>query len=392
MKKIFVVLLMIICFCVPCLSACSCSDFIATGLIFKLNKDKTAYTVTGLSHYPNVALELKIPEKYEGKPVTAIGAGAFYEIDEIISVEIPDSVTSIGWGAFEYCVDLQKVVLPNKLSKIAPDTFKNCYDLYDITIPSSVKRIEECAFMGCRNIGNLMIPNSVTYIGMDVFESNISNFPYNSNGGVCYYGTAKNPYMVASHATSENKDIEINEKCKVINSDFYWDYRNYLETTTLPEGLQEIGHFAFYSCKKLKSISFPESLKFIGRNAFYQCELLEEVIIPDAVERIYEETFQKCTALKNIVFGSGVKSIYVCAFSYCPNIVTVEFKHKENWYFNPTMYGSDDPELNDSLIKLTSDKFETVEKCTEVFLRYLHYQPQSNTTFQYMRFIVIEAN
>ena len=50
-----------------------------------------------------------IPSTLGGKPVTAIGNGAFYVCSGMTSVTIPDSVTSIGACAFYGCSGLKSV-------------------------------------------------------------------------------------------------------------------------------------------------------------------------------------------------------------------------------------------------------------------------------------------
>ena len=41
-----------------------------------------------------------------------------------------------------------------------------------------------------------------------------------------------------------------------------------MKSVTLPEGLEEIGQFAFSGCKKLKKIRIPSSVKKIDEYAF----------------------------------------------------------------------------------------------------------------------------
>ena len=59
-----------------------------------------------INGYNGDAGDLVIPGTYMGKPVTAIGNGAFYGCTGLSSVVIPDGVTVIGSGVFCGCDNL----------------------------------------------------------------------------------------------------------------------------------------------------------------------------------------------------------------------------------------------------------------------------------------------
>ncbi len=83
------------------------SDTTATeGLTFAENSDGS-YTVIGIGTATGSVL--RIPQKYKGKPVTAIGSSAFSDCTGLTSIDIPDSVTSIGYSAFENCTGLTSI-------------------------------------------------------------------------------------------------------------------------------------------------------------------------------------------------------------------------------------------------------------------------------------------
>ena len=49
----------------------------------------------------------------------------------------------------------------------------------------------------------------------------------------------------------------------------------------IPDGVTEIGSYAFSGCKSLGSITIPDSVTEIGEDAFYDCIWLDEVYISD---------------------------------------------------------------------------------------------------------------
>lgn len=130
-----------------------------------------------------------------------------------------------------------------------------------------------------------------------------------------------------------------------------------LNKVVLPEGLTEIGDFAFYRCH-MKEITLPSSvtkygkacfgendfttvilpnnLKTISDQMFSYCEKLEKIVVPDSVENIGTNAFNGCEKLSSVDIGKGIKKIGVGAFD---NInakkVTIQGTGKgiENWAF-----------------------------------------------------------
>ena len=91
----------------------------------------------------------------------------------------------------------------------------------------------------------------------------------------------------------------------------------------LPEGLEEIGGYAFGCCCELERLYFPHSLKSIGYNAFQRCDMPEELVIPGNVEDIDTEAFIDCRSIKTLRVESGVKKIRERAFGYCTGLRTL---------------------------------------------------------------------
>ncbi len=82
------------------------------GLGYKLSEDETYYTVSGRGSCKDT--NIIIPEEYNGLPVAGIGARAFYGVQGLTSVTIPNSVTSIGYSAFFACNQLTSVGVQNR--------------------------------------------------------------------------------------------------------------------------------------------------------------------------------------------------------------------------------------------------------------------------------------
>ena len=118
----------------------SAADLTSGDLTYTIEND--AVTITACNEKAEI---VEIPAKIDGKPVTAIGATAFYGID-VTSVTIPEGVTTIGSGAFWHCKSLKSVKLPSTLTNIAAHAFEDCPALETLNIPESLTTIGAAAF------------------------------------------------------------------------------------------------------------------------------------------------------------------------------------------------------------------------------------------------------
>lgn len=90
-----------------------------------------------------VFLDKNEREKYT---VVSIGAGAFQDNSELVSIELPHSIERICNSAFKGCEYLNKVSLENGLRTIGTFAFDGCLALKSIRIPQSVTSIGKGAF------------------------------------------------------------------------------------------------------------------------------------------------------------------------------------------------------------------------------------------------------
>ena len=98
--------------------------------IYTYKVSKYSTTITGCDKSANGAIT--IPSKIDGKPVTSIGDGAFYNCTSLTSITIPNSVTSIGFCAFDFCDGLTSITIPNSVTSIEDCAFRECTGLKDV--------------------------------------------------------------------------------------------------------------------------------------------------------------------------------------------------------------------------------------------------------------------
>ena len=83
----------------------------------------------------------------------------------------------------------------------------------------------------------------------------------------------------------------------------------------LPEGIQEIGDYAF-SRMRLEQVNLPKSLRKLGRSCFSSCHWLstDPLIIPEGITSIPPQCFINCQCFKKLVLPSTLKTIEGAAF------------------------------------------------------------------------------
>jgi len=121
--------------------------------------------ITGLKE------RITIPRAIEGKPVTAIADGAFYNGNsKPMEIIIPEGVTAIPLNAFAGFKNLSGISIPNSVTNIGGVSFRDCTSLVSLTIPNGVKTIEGGAFDSCSNLVSISIPDSVISIQTGAFQ------------------------------------------------------------------------------------------------------------------------------------------------------------------------------------------------------------------------------
>ena len=188
--------------------------------------------------------------------VTEIGDYAFSGCISLQSIVIPDSVTTIGESAFRDCTSLQSIEIPNSVTEIGYYAFSGCTSLKSIMIPNSVTSIGEFAFNCCTSLQSIDIPDSVTQINGTIFSdcNNLTSIIVSKNNS--RYKSTNNCIL-----TKDGKKLVL---CRNHN---------------IPNGITEIGRFAFSGCTSLQSIEIPNSVTEIGYSAFGGCTSLQSIEI-----------------------------------------------------------------------------------------------------------------
>lgn len=93
--------------------------------------------------------------------VTHIGANAFAECGELLSIKLPASLVDIGESAFVDCWQLERLSMPAKLRRIGPRAFQGCVNLYQVKLNKGLEEIGEDAFDDCESLETIIIPHGM---------------------------------------------------------------------------------------------------------------------------------------------------------------------------------------------------------------------------------------
>lgn len=144
-----------------------CSQLKETeGLEFRLIEGKNEYAVFDIGD--TQSKRIKIPEEFNGMPVTEIAEKAFTG-EDITYAYIPDSIIKIGDNAFDDCHELESVRLSENITEIGYRVFADSA-VREITIPAKVKTIGNKAFM-TTPLETITLPEGVETIGHDAFRN-----------------------------------------------------------------------------------------------------------------------------------------------------------------------------------------------------------------------------
>lgn len=161
-----------------------------------------------------------------GNSITQIGDYAFYECENLTSIDIPEGVTSIGDYAFDYCKGVTSVTIPNSVTSIGRYAFfySSCKEF---TLPDNIAYIGGAAFY----YDNCKIYINRGTISLLALWQSISR---TSSCTIYERGTNTRIYRPKISDSSSTTQTSISP---IISNALYNEYKYYLEYTT--DGITE---------------------------------------------------------------------------------------------------------------------------------------------------------
>ena len=267
-----------------------------------------------LNRYLGSAENIRVPQSYGGRPVTAIGSRAFAGDATLRRVIVQASVTAIGEEAFADCPNLVAIRLTENVKSLAKNAFANCPSLRTIALTGAVPDPGTALDLpaDCKvywYAGN----RPTTWAGRTVLapldgDIRISGCD-DCTAAIGYYYTGNKqhnmifqPYVLGSVSQGDRfiskMDNNVLEK---------WDGR-YLDTLILPEGVDWIGNGALRDNSTLRDFVLPQSVQYIGASAFQGCSTLTRMDFPAGLRWIGNNAFDG-TGLTEAVLPASVEGL-----------------------------------------------------------------------------------
>ena len=217
---------------------------------------------------------------------------------------------------------IEKIILPDSLEIIGYEAFRGAENLIEIEIPNSVKSIGSGVFSHT-GLKEIKLPDSIKTIGRYVFaHSDLNQIDFPKGIDIIPEGMFESCMSLT--------EIEIPEGVKILGRNVFIYCRN-LKEVALPNSLEVIDFQAFAFCESLKKIVIPGNIKEIPNFAFEKSGL-EEVVFEGSLSDINSRIpgscspFYGCKSLKTLTFTGNCGKFNNKLFKECPMIKTVRAK------------------------------------------------------------------
>lgn len=226
----------------------------------------------------------------------------------LTSVVFGNGVKIIPGKMFQGCTKLTSIVIPNSVTTIQTSAFRNCDGLISVTLGNQLETIHEYAFHGCSKLSSIAIPSMVKSIGTSAFGQCTNLTMMHLNATDCTYISFALPNLI---------DVIIGSNVTNMSASTFSGNNNLTNITVSAGNTQYTSEEGvLFNKNKTVLIRYPE-----GKQGAYST--------PDGISDIGEYAFSNCTGLTAVTIGSSVTGIGEYAFRNCTRLTTVT-------NFNPT--------------------------------------------------------
>lgn len=261
----------------------------------------------------------------------AVGFYQELNLGEQFAFALREDTVGISNYAFYNNRNFQIVTVPGTVEKIGRGAFYGNANLIGINLPDSLTEIPDYMFYNCSKLTLGALPASLEKIGRSSFYGckllgaqngeDFKNITFRIPDGVTEIGDYAF-YGCGENVTDENGEVVdyhgidtliIGDNVKKIGASAFANFVS-LKNVTVGNGVTELGARAFYKCERLENVSLGRGITEIPERAFYGCAALKYIALPAAVTSIGNYAFYQCTSLEAVGFSKALVSIGDYAF------------------------------------------------------------------------------
>ena len=306
------------------------------GLAYLVINDEAI--LLGFDVEPTEMMELIIPNTIligeRTVPVKQIASGAFEQNEYIRTVTITSNIEIIGQSAFHAAYRIESIVFEaeSQLKRIEQQAFFNINEVKQLILPEGLTHIGHNAFAYMYNLQLIEIPSTVTYVDSYAFEIqdnrnliivianvgqelswhpdwNIRNHPVYYGAGITRLSIDGMKYWIIDNQATimgfENPNAAL-EELRIPASIS-------IDGNIIP--VTQIGANAFRGVQNLRNVYIPNAIIEIGSGAFRESWNIETIHFDDNsnVTYIRDYAFSNMR-INHITIPKSVKSIGEMAF------------------------------------------------------------------------------
>ena len=246
-------------------------DFIHTKKVRGVDASKATFVGDELPELAFWPLGPHAALRYITLPSTLkrMGVHCLYQAP-ITELVIPEGVTELAWAAMFQCKQLRRLQLPTTLTIIGDNALSELECLEELQLPFGLETIGTEALYGLgKTVTEVLVPSTVTTIGPMAF------------------------FM-----------------CKG------------LRRVALPAPLTDINDDTFHGCDSLQQVEWPAALRTIGVRAFRGCGF-RQLRLPEGVSDLGAYAFAVNPRLEEVVLPASLQRLCATSFVWCDSITSM---------------------------------------------------------------------
>lgn len=274
--------------------------------------------------------------------ITAIGDRLFFGCEKLAEIEAPESLESYGRNAFNGCDSLDTLHIGKNVTSIASIGFSGIitidsantnyavYEgwLYELDQENKTAVLWQVPADLIEDKIEVAVPGTITwneteYTVTGIGKKDVDNYVFfnaEKMKKISFGEQITEIGMSAFHTCTALEEIDLSDITSIGAQAFYNCAA--LDDVALNDEIEVIPNNLFAKCTSLENIVLPEGLTEIGRYAFSETALTE-LEIPEAVTKIDDFAFQH-SKLERISGGAGLTSLGTYVFGECGALKTVE--------------------------------------------------------------------